>query len=556
MLDPNRLQSGFDVELHLGRGWLRTALGILLAEQAASFPIVPSIINLLFVSGDTWDIRVNIFPIGNVNAAIDISDDGRALDITTDNTLLPSLSVPLPRFGQLAGPPLLVKVMGDGEFGSALALLANVDIRATPQDEEPLPAGEHLERGDVSALQPVLPSGQHVALGISAATFDRFANHIWHDSLRNDDGEHLIMNGDDRLGVWKSVEAEVNNNRIRFVVKGEADIDNGFVDFFIDANVTAKIDLVPSITEAGALRFEMSTDIDIDTGLMGDFLAFLTGGLLGLPLMFITGGLINPATLSIGAVIALEVGERVVEGIAEREVFGDPDSEGVLPPQPACDQGVVKLSTPPVEATDLSVGPLDAIPSDITIFTDDEAPLFRRFRSVDASYAEIALNNDGLAVAGLTSAGERFVPHVVEIEEVHYDGEAFLGFTYRRIGTEDRNFLPEAEITDRMLTGDTAIPLRPGAPYEDGRFVVPDGRLVAMCLTPEAIHREDTIITHFRFPGDIIIAVGDCVRLQNAGALVLPGLQLIEPREGNPYYRSRPDDEEDNNLESLPEFDL
>ncbi len=75
----------------------------------------------------------------------------------------------------LAAPPRLRKVQGDADHEPVIVFLANLDLRASPQSGEPLPPGEHVERGRELALS-FLPRGKDMAFGIGDLTFPRIAN--------------------------------------------------------------------------------------------------------------------------------------------------------------------------------------------------------------------------------------------------------------------------------------------------------------------------------------------------------------------------------------------
>lgn len=64
----------------------------------------------------------------------------------------------------------------------------------------------------------------------------------------------------------------------------------------------------------------------------------------------------------------------------------------------------------------------------------------------------------------------------------------------------------------------------------------------------------NTIIREFEFANGARLLVPDAVALQDAGAIVLRGYQLIHPRNYNPYFRAPADSSVANNLESLPTF--
>jgi hypothetical protein len=81
-----------------------------------------------------------------------------------------------------------------------------------------------------------------------------------------------------------------------------------------------------------------------------------------------------------------------------------------------------------------------------------------------------------------------------------------------------------------------------------------DGKIPVACMHATAIKRENTIITAIRFDTGLELDSLDTIRLQDEGVLLLPGLQLIHPANGRPYYRAPADGSIANNFESLPEF--
>jgi hypothetical protein len=83
---------------------------------------------------------------------------------------------------------------------------------------------------------------------------------------------------------------------------------------------------------------------------------------------------------------------------------------------------------------------------------------------------------------------------------------------------------------------------------------VPSGRLACVCLKPVRIRRNDTVVQEIEFEGGTRLRVPDAVVLQDAGAIVVTGYQLIHPRDYHAYYRAKADFLKDNNFESLPEF--
>ncbi|MGH9227539.1 MAG: hypothetical protein ACRD07_02205, partial [Acidimicrobiales bacterium] len=255
----------------------------------------------------------------------------------------------------MAGPPAMVKLRGDADHEPCLALLANLNLRASPQSGEPLPEGEHLPRGQVALATSFLPSGVDLAVGIGATTFPRFANDIWHTELRAEDGTHPLPDADDRRGTWNVVSAAPQPSRLRITLVGEVPID-----IWPDATIRVDLHLTPTV-EDGVVGFGLDIDTDVDTGILGDLFAGFLGGLLGLLLGALTGGALLPFTVGgfVAGVLVLEIAEVVVAGIVTRTIKARIDDEPVPPPV-TCDDGVVVLALPGDDDGGFALGALDA----------------------------------------------------------------------------------------------------------------------------------------------------------------------------------------------------
>ena len=553
MLTTTRLQSGFDVELHLGRGWLFTAIDLLQQEEVISLPFGIKVDNVFIIDDPDWDIELYVLGSAIAKATVDLNANGTELDITFDNPLIPNQNIPFGGLGDLADAPQLVKVIGDNDHENALAFLANINLRASPQNGAPLPEGEHLARGNAANVVPFLPINKDVAFGLGAATFPRFANHIWHDTLADDDGNHPLPDAENRAGDWDSVSMSANVGTMNLRVRGEVEADSPVIDIIPDPDVTFAAVIRPQLIN-GRLVFELTTDLDIDTGFWGDVLAFVAGGIIGFPLMLLTGGVINPVNLGIAAVIALEVTEEIVEGEVHRRIQAA-GAEPIL----TCRNGIIQQAIPPASEQGISVGPLDAIPSNIPMHTDNGESLYKRFVGVTSNYDDLVMDPTGLAVCGTATINERFEPRVANLTAATYsENDELESLTYSvTIGNiAGSETLSLAEVLIRMAEGEVQPLVRPGVPLDDSTFRILEGKLAVVCLEPIAIHREASVVTHIKFENEVVLTVPDCVILQRAGAIILEDLQLIQPAEGNAYYRSRPDGDTNNNFESLPEFDL
>lgn len=557
MVTTTRIRSGFDVELQIGRGWALVALqthaaeGLLLTPPPPFQPdteVVVDDVTVVF-EPDGWDLRVDLVIGGlpfSALAGIELSDDGTELVVTNDTTDDVS-TVPFDVLDGLAGVPTLVKLRGDDTHEPCFALLANLDLRASPQSGEPLPEGEHLARGQAVLAQSFLPAGTDVAVGIGQPTFPRFANDIWHTVLRDTDGSHPLPDADDQIGTWHGVSSAAEPGRIRITLVGEVPID-----LWPDATVTVDVFLSPRVVD-GSITFSLELDTDIDTGLLGNLFGGVVGGLIGLILGLITGGALLPvvgAGFFAGA-LAVELVEAVAGGVVKRRVLAAVDGEPV-PPQLSCDDGIVVEQIPGGDDGGLALGVLSAIPRSVTVASTDPDALHRRHIQVITDYQGVTTDGNGIVFTGAARAGEAFEPvRAALVAGVHGEDGELTTLVYRAADGSDVA-LDVAEAQARAADDELTPPLRLVPVPSGADILLRGGRLPVVCLSPVAIRRDDTVVTDIRFGTGLELAVPETVQLQDGGVLVLPGLQLIHPSNAQPYYRSAPDDTTENNFENLP----
>lgn len=572
MIDTTRIRTGFDVELNLGTGWFQTTLQALadagrLFPQDAPPPFEPDAevtiesVDILLDGEQDLSFEATIAGAAHTvlaSLSIDEGDEGTELRMDTD---IPGVSttVPFDAVDDVAGVPTLVKVAGGGGFDAAFAVLANLDIRASPQSAEPLPGGEHLPRGEVGLAQSFLPTGRDLAVGIGSDSFPRFANDVWHGALRAEDGKHPLPNEEDPKGSWTAVRLHPQEGRFRLTLLGTVPID-----FFPDGTVTVTVDLEPRI-DGGGLAFDLSIDTDIDTGLLGDLFAALIGGLTGLIVGAFTGGvLLGPATGAILGVIALEVAEVIIDDKVRKLVRASLREEphtAVL----ACDDDVIVEAVPhPDEPSGIALGPLTAMPRSIVVGRFRPDLLHTKFVLVTTDFAEITCNGSGFAAAGAAHATERFVPRrasllrreVVTCEEGDERVELVYGTADPEAeqGAEVEVRLAFDEVVERAERGALTPPLELRFMLADADVTLLDSRVPSVCLRPTNVRRREAVVTDIRFSTGLELTVPEAVRLQDAGALILQNLQLIHPRNTNPYYRSFADGNIENNFENLPSY--
>ncbi len=566
MINTNRISSGFDVELQLGSGWFLTALTRLAEEGllVSNFPITIDSVTIT-PEDDDWDLFITLTAVingnptrGEIKAAVAVSPDGTELIITTDSPFVPERRIPFGALGNLPEPPTLVKLPGNGEHEHVMAILANMDIQAVAQSEEPRAPDDFFERGDAVDAQSFLPTGSHIAFGIGAVGYQRFANSLWHTQLRAADGTHPLPDAEHRAGDWSSVSLTADGDRLKLQLEGDIPVDSPIIDLIPDPHVTVKIWLKPGLNPEGGIKFEMETEANIDTGLLGDLFVGFIGGLVGLVIGLFTGGwgfLIGFAIGAAAGVIVLEIAEAVaglaVNGIIKAKLNGQPVREILC-----CENGIVQAAMPNPDSESFNLGLLNTIPVSIPIYSDrPDNELFERTLLVSTSYDEddTTVNGDGFAMAGGSLSTEVFQPRPAQITNATYDEDVLQALEYL---TDDGRVmvLTREEVFARAAEVELVAPFRVFSRPDDVTLRIPHGRLATVCLHPQRIHREETIIKEIEFENGLHLKVPDAVALQDATASVLGGFQLIHPRDYHAYYRARADDTLGNNLESLETY--
>jgi hypothetical protein len=562
-MQTSRISSGFDIEFQLGANWFRTAIELLVEKGVIDTGGVPVIITDIAVIMDPeWDLAIQLAGLGQMRVKVDLNNDGTELILTTDNPLIPPQHVPFGALKGLAEPPAKAKVAGGSNHQNTVVFLANLDIHAEPQSGPPLPDGEILPRGDATAAQSFLEIGKDVALGLGSGTLERFANDIWHTTLRADDGSHPLPDAEHQRGSWSLVTGRcTSSGDLQFVLEGDIPVDSPLIDVVPDPHVVITLTLGVAIVQ-GRLVFSIDTDTDVDTGLLGDLFGGLVGAaagaIIGLVVGLFTGGLLIAVLVGAGigfivGVIAIEVVEYVAEGIVQREIKARIDGEQ-LPDVLCCDHGVIQIATPSTEdGFNLSV--LDAIPSSISIHDENppDEDLYRQSLLIGSVYDDVTVDAAGFGAAGISSPIEVFTPEVASISSFNYVGGQLQSITFEREEGAQQT-LQLQEVFDRVSKGGLQAPLvirqRPG----DASLHIPNGKLASVCLEPTRIRRENTIIREFEFLNGARLLVPDAVALQDAAVIALRGYQLIHPRNYHPYFRAPADSTVANNLESLPTF--
>ncbi|HSM58315.1 MAG TPA: hypothetical protein VK879_19330, partial [Candidatus Sulfomarinibacteraceae bacterium] len=312
-------------------------------------------------------------------------------------------------------------------------------------------------------------------------------------------------------------------------------------------------DLIPHIDD-GVLTFELLTDANIDFGILGNLLAGLLGGIIGFVIGLFTGnpigGAIAGATL---AIVTLQVAEAFIGNTITREIQAEINGKR-LPQFFKCNNNVVNLATVKDQGQGLNLGFLDTLPKPIPIYTDRPDPLHERAVIIKTLFNDCTLNSSGFGLEGSSITEERYLPRDASIvRQTSVDGELAALIYKASNGVEHE--ISVDDVLARAAADEVPEPLNVIDSHEDELVERKlEGQLPVACMHPVAIRREETIITAIRFDTGLELKTADTIRLQDAGALILPGLQLIHPVNANPYYRAPPNETEEDNFENLPEF--
>jgi hypothetical protein len=555
MITTSRIASGFDIELQLGGGWFFTAVRLLDDNGllAPDSPVSVSDVRISFAPG--WDLQIDVLGRAEpVFARVELDAAGTHLVLTTSMPGTPARSIPLGMLQGLPERPVLVKLAGDAGHEPVLAVLANFDIQAGAQSQQPLPGGEPLPRGNAGNARSFLPRGKHLAVGMGRDTFSRFASNIWHTNLRAADGSHPLPDPRHAGGRWSRVTFTPEDGQIRLQLECEIPADTL-------RTVTMSLLVTPALAD-GSLRYSVGPDTSADIRLLDDLFRGIPDGLTGEVMSFVVGlfiggmdfaGLVRAGMESTAGFIGVKVTETVVDGVGQREVCAQVDGEPLA--ELICDRAGVAHIARHRRGNGFHMSLVDAIPCSIAIGTDHpgEELLYRRSLLVTPVYDDLQVDASGFGVAGASAGAAKYQPEVVSLVRARYQGDRLVALTYERSDGRQQELSME-EVFARAAAAELKAPFQMYPAPEDASLRIPEGKLACVCLEPVAIRRDDTVVREIEFEGGLRLKVPDTVALQDAAAVVVMGYQLIHPRGYSPYYRARADSRADNNFESLPEY--
>ncbi len=557
-METTRIQSGFDVELQFGAQWFKSAIDLLIEQKIINLPeyITITEVKISFEPGCDLEVKIGILflELFSLSFTIDKYNESDST-IKLLRSPLPAsfkeyedqipefFSIPFTALKNLDGPLRILKCNKDeqGEYEPVIAILANLKIHRNLNDPYP--------RGDAGAATSFLPAGQAITFGFSKQTFDRLADHLWHTEFEKD-GSHTLKYSGQEIR-WESVTMSGSSGKIKITCKGEAIVDNWF-----DPNVKITITIKPYI-EKGKLYFKFDTQADVDMGVFVSILAAFLGSILlgvigGLLSSSFIGSIIGGVSGAIAGIVTIEIIERVINGTVEKELrmmIGNAQL-----PESLCDHsGIVTFFKPSPEGKKIDLSILDTIPSSIRIHEIDGS-LYVKNILLSNEYKTIAIDKNGLAIAGLAAPATLCSPKILSIKSFNYERGTLKSITYCEKVEKVEHTLTVEEVTQWCSEGELQAPFKLSAKPDNSDLRIPNGKLPCITLTPLAIHREKSVVKEILFENNLKLKVKDAVQLQDIAAIYVVGYQLIHPQDSNAYFRAKADLLVSNNFEELPEY--
>jgi len=404
----------------------------------------------------------------------------------------------------------------------------------------PEPDDQPVDRGDAALGLNFLPPDRDLALGLPPEIYSRLGTNQLHTFTRQlPSGEwgRPIIDADEKvIGHHKNFKLKPSfYPPISIFPPGDID----------DLLSTPRYPALLATSTTKIEGYDVETDIhlifktddhgelkpDADTSFW-DFGALFFGLLLGAVLAPFTGGwsLAGGLALSgaaIGGIQAVaseyeEEGQKMLEGM----VKGNRDSMLAF---------------------------LTTIPGRSTIVALRTDPFYRRHFQVVTSFQEITLQSSGISFAGTVHTGTQDIP----LENIQLVGRERLEEPLGDL----KSLIFQVPRPDEIINPENWS--RPD-PRHPSWFALSPAEAVQRfkgrplkqrhLLKPERVRLRSGHITEIGFDTGVALAPFEAGELQMDQLLYVLDVRLIRPRDGKPYYRSRPDRYAGNNLSSRPPY--
>lgn len=470
--------------------------------------IADGLFNVDFIGFD-GTTRANLLAAGGLDdAGVDAIENDLRANVATTIDL--GLNDEDSKVAEIAPPRILGP--GDGH-ATAFAIYVNLDLTIADQSDPPETAFTPRGNADLGVSFLKLPSA--FAIGVSPETFERFANDSFHKLVPvvgQPEIEHPMVLDGKVVGDCKSVKMKIEEGRIKITIRFK-----GIVDNFPDVPVKIKFSLTAR-TEDGKLKFDVDLDsFDADAGILGDVIAYVAAASLGMLLVMIFG-----ATVAAAPVILGTAGVIGIELVAN--IKGDQNEDA------AEGQGSQ------IAATVSSA--FSAYPTSVFLFTDKTDPFFEKHFTLKSAFDEVVIDENGMGMSGhvFTQTVNTFPFTQIIGRELGDDQDS-------RFGVSTLSFRINEDKEQEHTLSMNDVLSRIGSTLSD-----------RILLKPVAIRSKLDLVREIKFDTGVEFQIEQVVDLNTHRVFRMRGFQSIQPESSKAYVRGRPDESEENNLESLPQF--
>ena len=618
MINLNRVETGFDFEFQIGANFFHQAIltYVLAGEIPSNIGGIsigpPSTVRLFFddqsnPEDEPWDIEVDVAASGpgipgsitvTLFLALDIEpiQNPRTCAVDKVNFNLRYVKLSNLVFGFLANndpnfnreefdqnmhalldrklPAFLPgrfdrihvrKLQGEPDFQDCYSILVNLKLNLAPVNDFitvnghnlPIPAdprGEQVSREeDPQRALPFLPHDLDIAIAAPPEIYSRLSSDVIHSltvALEGGKFSRPLMDGDEKKGqinnvsiqpVFKapslsSIGPPVSLDQIR--IKTDLQIQDP-----VDVDVEQVTIIVPEITPEG----EIDLDINVRKPKVDSFmLEILTFSAIVVVFSAVPGLLVILGAAGALSILGASAYAGALASILPLYLIRKEIEESK-------EQSKENIERQFESRGGGLNGLFAAIPSRITMINKRVDPFYLESFQVRTHFKEVKIGLNGMGFGGTVFAtSEEETLRKIKIRS-------------RSRLTEPNGDLIELEYSvpnhNQIIDIDQFKRLDPirypdvfALPMDAIEQRLKNKRIAGVWLSPKRVRKSGSRIAEFLFDDGVALSPVETANLDLIRGCRVWGAKLIQPRRGNPYYRSKRDRRESNNLAALPEF--
>lgn len=249
MINNARISSGYDIEVNIGSQYLKNVLNAALEANTFNVPFVniSGITSVVIIPNNPdYNLELTIEHDSNLFASpinllfeLSIGENNSSLSHYGDINGYNIGSIPLDglNFSNSNVVDYEFRVLpGNSTYQNSYGIYLNIDLSIMPIGFPDIP---NVARGDINNIHSIIPHNKDFAIGFSKASFERFANDMWHE-MSDDNYIDEIEGADFR---FKNIQIIPKTNYIETKLELEKIIDN-FWDPTINVDANLSVNLV------------------------------------------------------------------------------------------------------------------------------------------------------------------------------------------------------------------------------------------------------------------------------------------------------------------------